>query len=252
MKAILTDTTLCTGCERCVAACSETHDLPEEIRFRWSMGDGLSGRRLTTVLHLPPNEFVRKQCRHCLEPACVAACPVGALRKTDEGAVVYDFHKCMGCRYCMMVCPFGIPRYEWESRIPRVRKCTLCASRLAEGKEPACTETCPTGATIFGERDELLAEAHRRIDADPDRYVDHVFGETEVGGTALLTISGIDLQALMLGNEAGERPYPELQEAAMNAVPVAFLSMGALMGGLHWIIERRNKLAIEGDEEQDG
>lgn len=252
MKAILTDTTLCTGCERCVAACTETNDLPEDVRFRWNEGDGLSAARFTSVLHLPPDEFVRKQCRHCIEPACVAACPVGALTRTDEGAVVYDFAKCMGCRYCMMVCPFGIPRYEWEARVPRVRKCTLCAPRLAEGKEPACTEACPTGATIFGERDELLTEARRRIQAEPGRYVDHIFGEAEVGGTALLTISSIDLQALVQGREAGERPFPELHEAAMNAVPVAFLSMGAVMGGLHWIISRRIKLAAEGDEERDG
>jgi len=249
MKAILTDTTLCTGCERCVAACTERNELPEEVSFRWNENDGLSGHRYTSVLHLEPDEFVRKQCRHCLDPACVAACPVGALEQTDEGAVVYDFAKCMGCRYCMMVCPFGVPRYEWDRRVPRVQKCTLCAEQIADGGQPACTEACPTGATIFGEREELLAEAHRRIAAEPDRYVNHVFGESEVGGTCVLTIASIELDALFCGRKPGEEPYPELTEKAMQAVPVAFVGMGALMGGLHWIIGRRDKLAAEPEEE---
>ncbi len=248
MKAILTDTTLCTGCERCVSACVEANDLPPEAPRRWSSADGLSSRRFTSVIHVAPDEFVRTQCRHCLEPACVAACPVGALEKTEDGAVVYDFDLCMGCRYCMMACPFGIPRYEWESLVPRVTKCTLCHERLREGEPPACTEACPTQATIFGEREELLAEAHRRIAADPERYVDRVFGEHEVGGCSVLTISSVDLDFLLLGSDPGERPMPDRQRAAMAAVPPTFVGMGVLMGGLHWIIGRRNKLAAEREE----
>jgi formate dehydrogenase iron-sulfur subunit len=245
MKAILTDVTRCTGCEECVAACKDANELEEDVSYRWSAPDRLSSTRLTSIVHLPSNEFVRKQCRHCLDPACVAACPVGALRQTSEGAVVYDFHKCLGCRYCMMACPYGIPRYEWEELVPKIRKCTMCHERLVEGLQPACTEACPHEATLFGDRDELLAEAHRRIEAEPGRYIDKVFGELELGGTCVLYISNVALDFLQQGRDPGQRPMPELQAAAMKAVPPTFVAMGALMGGLHWIIGRRMKIADE-------
>ena len=127
----------------------------------------------------PGHAYVRKQCRHCLEPACASACPVGALHKTDLGAVVYDAARCMGCRYCMMACPYGIPRYTWDAAVPYVRKCILCYSRIEQGRQPACTEACPSKATIFGDRDELLAEAHRRIAENPGQYGKKVWGEKE-------------------------------------------------------------------------
>ena len=192
---------------------------------------------------------MRKQCRHCLEPACVSACPVGALVKTDEGPIVYDPVKCMGCRYCMMACPFGIPRYDWEKPVPYVQKCTMCYERQLEGEQPGCTEACPTEATIFGDRDELLAEAQRRIDAEPGRYGNKVWGRTEVGGTSVLYVSGIELDFLQVGRPTGETPMPERTALAMHAVPFAFVGMGALMGGLYWIIGRRNEMAGAKPEE---
>jgi formate dehydrogenase iron-sulfur subunit len=168
---------------------------------------------------------------------------VRALYKSDEGPIIYDPQKCMGCRYCMMACPFGIPRYEWESPVPYVMKCTMCHERQKEGKQPGCTEACPTEATIFGERDELIAEARRRIEAEPDRYVRKVYGVKEVGGTSVLYISDIDLEFLHVGRETGLTPMPERTEMAMHAVPFVFVGMGALMGGLYWIIGRRKQLA---------
>lgn len=162
--AILTDTTRCTGCESCVHACKQTYGLGRDRAWRWKERiDDLSATRFTTIENRPGGHHVRKQCRHCLEPACVSACLVGALQKTELGPVVYDQNRCMGCRYCMMACPYGIPRYEWQTAVPYVRKCILCYDRIKEGKQPACTEACPYNATIFGTRAEMLTEARRRF-----------------------------------------------------------------------------------------
>lgn len=168
--AILTDTTKCIGCNQCSIACKRANHLAPDVPRRWDLEDGLSARNWTSVVQGPDHSFVRKQCRHCLEPACVSVCPVGALTKTALGPVVYDSQKCMGCRYCMMACPYSIPRYDWDQTTPYVRKCILCYGRIREGKLPACIEACPTKATIFGDREALLAEAHRRIAENPGVY----------------------------------------------------------------------------------
>ncbi len=243
--AILTDTTKCTGCSECAIACQRVNRLERDIPRRWDFGDGLSAENWCSVVDAADNTFVRKQCRHCLDPACVDACPVGAMHKTAAGPVLCDTSKCIGCRYCMMACPFGIPRYEWSNVVPYVRKCVLCYDRIKAGGQPACTEACPAKATIFGDRDELLAEAHRRIRRNPGKYLDRVWGESEVGGTSVLYISGIDLSFLTYGEHFGKEPLPQTTTLAMESVPFAFLGMGAAMGGLYWIIERRNRLQAE-------
>lgn len=156
MKAILTDTTKCIGCRECVLACKKEYHLEPETPRRWEREDGLSARNWTSIVQRPNGKFIRKQCRHCINPACVSACPVQALKKTPEGAVIYDSSRCMGCRYCMIACPYGIPRYDWDQPVPYVRKCILCYDRIKDGGQPACVEACPTEATIFGNRDELL------------------------------------------------------------------------------------------------
>jgi formate dehydrogenase iron-sulfur subunit len=245
MMAILTDTTRCVGCEKCVEGCKKVNGLADDVPFRWRLDDGLNSTRWTTILRRPGGEYVRKQCRHCLEPACASACPVKAIYqvKKHEGPVIYDPSKCLGCRYCMMACPFGIPRYEWESPVPYVMKCTMCHERQQRGEQPGCTEACPTEATIFGERDALIAEARRRIEAEPGRYLDRIWGLEEVGGTAVLYISDIDLGFLHVGRDVGDEPMPERTRYAMDAVPFAFVGMGLLMGGLWWVIGRRNEMA---------
>ncbi len=244
--AILTDTTKCIGCRECVIACKREYDLEQGLPREWNLYDGLSARNWTSIIDKPDGLFVRKQCRHCLDPACVASCPVGALIKTKEGPVTYESDICMGCRYCMMACPYGIPRYDWDQTAPYVRKCILCHPRVVKGKQPACTEACPTQATIFGDRDELLAEAHRRINENPGKYVPRVWGEDQVGGTSVLYISDHDLSFLTYGQEYGEKPVPERTKLAMNAVPFAFAGMGAAMGILNWVIGRRIKNGEEG------
>jgi formate dehydrogenase iron-sulfur subunit len=246
-KAILTDTTLCTGCEECVKACKQEKKLGKDTPRRWKQRiDDLSSTRYTTMVRRPGNRFARRQCRHCLEPACVSVCIVGALQSTPDGPVIYDSDRCIGCRYCMMACPYGIPRYDWQATVPYVRKCDMCFERLEVGKEPACTEACPEKATIFGPRDELLEEAHRRIAANPGKYQGRVFGETEVGGTSVLYVSDIPLDFLAWKADLGDEPLPDLTWAALSKVPPMLLGVGALMAGIFWITGRRMKLEAEG------
>ena len=244
--AILTDTTRCVGCEKCVTACKKENGLGPDRPRRWKTQiDDLSSTRFTTLARRDADHFVRLQCRHCVEPACVSACIVGALQKTPEGPVIYDSDRCMGCRYCMVACPFEIPRYEWESAVPLVRKCTMCFPRISRGELPACVEACEQQATVFGARADLLAEAQRRIRSDPGRYVDKVVGEKELGGTSVLYISDIDLSFLLNRPDLNDRPLPELTWAALSKVPPMILGVGGLMAGVWWIKGRRKRLANE-------
>jgi formate dehydrogenase iron-sulfur subunit len=260
MKAILTDITKCIGCAECVNACKVINNLPPDKPREWQKNDGLSANNWTSVLS-NQKYFVRKQCRHCVEPACASVCPVGALHKTEMGAVIYDKEKCLGCRYCMMACPFGIPRYDWENAVPYIKKCILCYYNIKEGKikEPACTSACPTGATIFGERNELLAEAKRRIANEPQKYMNHIYGEKEVGGTNVLYITSkdcpldflfyynhrLDKGRNLVGNPDINEPLPNTTKWAMGAVPFAFLGMGAVMTGTYWVIKRRQEQEVK-------
>ncbi len=249
LKAILTDTTLCVGCEACVVACARENKLGKDVPRRWKMKiNDLSSTRYTTLVRRPGNRFVRRQCRHCLEPACVSACLVGAMRKTPEGPVIYDTAKCMGCRYCMVSCPYGIPRYDWEKSVPYVRKCDMCYARITRGAPPACVEACPEHATIFGSREAMIAEAHARIQRNPGRYKNKVFGETEVGGTSVIYVSDISLDFLAWKPGLEDKPLPELTWAALSKVPPIILGMSGLMAGIWWIIHRRMTLAAEPEE----
>jgi formate dehydrogenase iron-sulfur subunit len=247
--AILTDTTKCIGCNQCVIECKRVNHLAPDAPRRWDRRDGLSARNWTSIVEGPRRTFARKQCRHCLDPACVSACPVGALSRTELGAVVYDSAKCIGCRYCMMACPYGIPRYEWQQPIPYVQKCIFCYDRIRSGGQPGCTEVCPTQATVFGDRDALVAEAQRRIRESPGRYVDRVWGEHELGGTSVLYVSNVDLSFLSSGVGGETTPRPETTALAMHAVPFAFTGVVALMAGSSWIIGRRMKRRSENPDE---
>jgi len=246
--AILTDVTRCIGCEACVAACQKTYHTGPDAPYRWQWSASqLSSTRWTTLYRAPKGRYVRAHCRHCLDPACAAACPVGALKKSPEGPITYDATICMGCRYCMMACPFRMTRYEWESATPRVRKCILCHDRIltGEAEQPACTSACPTEATIFGDRDELLADARRRIQEHPGRYIDHIWGEHEVGGTSVLYISDVDLRTAGWPDYLDDRARPPLAREVLHTVPYTFAGVAAAMVGIHWIIGRRQRLALE-------
>jgi formate dehydrogenase iron-sulfur subunit len=236
---ILVDVTRCTGCHQCVEACAAANQLGPSTYSIQQSPDGLSANRWSAIVESPEGGYVRKFCRHCLEPACVSVCPVGAMYRTPEGVVLYDSQKCMGCRYCMMACPYGIPRYEWDSAAPWVQKCKLCYARIKEGKIPVCVESCPEQVMDFGERSELLGLAHQRIQGAPSRYLSTVYGEHEVGGTAVLYISNVHLDFLGFQSTPPEEPLPELTWNWLNKVPGISVGMTGLMTGLLWVIGRR-------------
>ena len=233
--ACLVDLTRCIGCRKCEEACNRVNDLPVpsrsfedpeafEIKRRPDAGAYTVVNRYATGTHglgyRPSPTYVKVQCMHCQNPSCASACPTGALAKQPNGAVTYDASRCIGCRYCMVACPFQIPAYEYDKALaPRVRKCTFCFDRVKEGKLPACAAICPVQAIAFGPRDVLLAEAKRRISGHPARYVNHVYGEHEVGGTCWLYISGVPLETVALPDMPSEPPSrttESLQHALFN------------------------------------
>ncbi|MCM2258550.1 MAG: 4Fe-4S dicluster domain-containing protein [Vicinamibacteria bacterium] len=239
--AVLVDTTLCISCRACEAACAEFNQLPAPPE---TPEGGFPGRRETsttafTVVNRGADagangepRYAKQQCLHCLHPACASACPVRALEKTPEGPVVYHADLCMGCRYCMVACPFGIPKYEYEKAIPYVRKCTFCFERQQRGQAPSCTSVCPTGALKFGKRSALLDEARRRVYGEGSRYVAHIYGERESGGTSWLYITDVPFESLGL-KAVGETSPTQLTETALNAVPLVMTLWPPLLMGLY-------------------
>jgi formate dehydrogenase iron-sulfur subunit len=235
-KGLLIDTTLCIGCEACEEACKEVNNLPGEVEEK------LTAYTWTYLTEHGDDAYCRHLCMHCKEPSCASVCPVGAFEKTSAGPVIYHEDRCIGCRYCMLACPFGIPKYEWDKALPRVQKCIMCYQRLDRGEVPACVEACPTGATAFGERRALIHEAHRRIREKPDQYVDHIYGENEAGGTGVLFLSNIDFGKLGFPQGLGAEPLPELTWRALVQVPRIVVVGGTFLFGLWWIINRRMEL----------
>ena len=261
-KAVLCDATKCIGCRACQVACKQWNELPAEETTNQGTYENppqLSAYTFTKIRFTEVEDsgkfhfvFHKVQCMHCEHPACVAACLVGALQKTPEGPVVYDDSKCIGCRYCMLACPFGIPNFEWEKPLPWIRKCTFCADRQSEGLKPACVTTCPTGALKFGEREDLIAEARERIAAAPDKYVDYIYGENEVGGTSWLYLSPVPFEKLELPT-LGPEPVTVDVERAMGAVLPVLVGVAGVMSGVYWLTKRRQKLSQEkaGDEKKE-
>ena len=249
MLAILVDVSQCTGCEKCTVACIDSHGLDQKKadRDRVDGKDGLSANRLMSINTVAEGHFARYACMHCVDPSCVSACLVGGLTKTDKGAVVYDSSKCIGCRYCMLACPFHVPRYEWENTAPLVKKCDMCIDRLSEGRQPACVEACPNHVLTFGERDKLLKEAHRRLGADSQRYVQHVWGEMEFGGTGVMYISDVDLNKLGW-DEIVTEGIPDITTPLIEKTPFIGGGVALSLLAVNWVIGRRMKLAKEGDK----
>ncbi|HEX5130922.1 MAG TPA: 4Fe-4S dicluster domain-containing protein [Candidatus Krumholzibacteria bacterium] len=247
-KSMLIDITRCVGCGACTEACLQAHNLSTNVDDIKELSAGA-----LTYVSEHGDLYVRKLCMHCLEPTCTSVCPVAALKKTPEGPVVYEASRCIGCRYCMQACPFDVPRYEWDKVVPGVAKCDFCATRQAQGLMPACAEACPEAATVFGTREELLAEAHRRLEADPDSYYPHVFGEHEVGGTSMLFLSPVSFDQLAfplpLPSEAlGKRTW-----ASLSHVPDVVTIGGAMLLAIWWITRRRAEVArVEGPGASNG
>ncbi len=234
-KALLIDLTMCVGCNSCQEACKKENGLPEGEEKSLSA-------TAYTALNEYDGVFVRRMCQHCLEPTCASVCPVGAFTKTPEGPVVYDESKCIGCRYCIQACPFQVPRYQWNSTYPRVEKCKFCTSRISRGLQTACAEACPTGATKFGDRDELVREAYARMRAEPGKYVDRIYGLEDVGGTSVLYLSSVAFEKLGFKTQLQQSALPMLTWNALSKVPGVVGVGGVLLYGIWWITNRRTEV----------
>jgi len=246
-KAFLIDITECVGCGSCYEACKEQNHLPQTSDD--PIKDSLSDKTYT-IVEQRGDYFVRRMCQHCEDPTCVSVCPVGAFTKTEVGAVLYDESKCLGCRYCMQACPFQIPRYEWGSLKPRVQKCIMCYDRVKNGELPACAEACPTGATLFGDRDEMIAIAKQRLAENPDKYYQHIYGLEEVGGTSVLYLSPVPFEELGFNTKLLKTALPNFTHEALAKIPTLVTVGGVLLTGFYWLTNRKNEIAREKFEEQ--
>ncbi len=235
-KALLVDITKCIGCQTCSTACKEAHGTPGDPEPHLSA-------TAFNIVQETQGKFVRKMCMHCEQPACASACLVGALRKTEYGAVVYDKQKCVGCRYCMIACPQSVPRYEWSKLAPYMKKCDMCFDRVSQDKPTACAEVCPVQATLFGDRDDILREARKRIVEDTT-YVPHIYGEREFGGASMLFISDVPFEKLGFVLPKDDEPLPEVSRAALDEAPTVVLVGGTMLAGLYWITNRRREVLL--------
>ena len=276
IKSTLIDITKCIGCRACQVACKQWNDREgETTELQDYMGfqnpATLSAKTLTLItFHELPNEkapggldylFTMRRCLHCLEPACASACPTTALSAQLDGPVSYDADKCIGCRYCVWACPWSVPTAEWNSLTPKIQKCTHCADRTeqppAEARNgvaltederkrhsenivvPACVKACPADALRFGERNEMLQEAKNRVSGHPDKYVDHIYGEHEAGGTSVLYLSPVPFEKLGFP-AVGTKSYPSFSKLALGAVPPAVMALGALLGSAYTFFKKRS------------
>ena len=224
--AILVDTTRCVGCRNCETVCAEANGLPEPDVMDDSVLEAVrkTDEKQWSVINRFDTDagevFVKRQCMHCVQPACASACLTKAMKKTDEGPVVWRGNKCMGCRFCMVSCPFDMPKFEYASANPKIQKCKMCWERLKEGQLPACVENCPAEALSFGKRSEMISEARKRIVEDSDTYFEHIYGEHEVGGTGFLYLSPVPFEQVGFRTDLGNVAYPLLTQDFLYGVPI--------------------------------
>jgi len=254
-NAFLIDMTKCTGCRGCQVACKQWNQLEaEETEFFSGEGyqnpPAMSEYTFTRIKFRDyqkngQNEFAfyKEMCMHCDDPACASVCPVGAFEKTAEGPVVYKADRCIGCRFCMIACPFGVPKYEWSKGLPLVKKCTGCYSRIKEGMQPACATACPTAIT-YGSREELIKIAEERMAKNPGKYINKLYGKEEAGGTTVMYLTSLPFDELGF-KKVTLRPLPEYTWQALRYVPAAFLTVGGSLSALSWVTHRRDRLKNE-------
>jgi formate dehydrogenase iron-sulfur subunit len=239
---LLFDAAKCIGCGNCYEACKKQNNLPTTNED--FLKDHLSDKTYTVVEEYG-DTYARKMCMHCLEPACESVCPVGAFEKTELGPVLYDADKCIGCRYCMQACPHKVPRYEWESISPRVRKCDLCYDRIRRGELTACAEVCPVEATICGKLSDLIAIAKKRIKDNPNKYYPHIYGLEEAGGSNIMIISPVPFEQLGYSSKIPKQSMPTFTTQAMEKIPSVVSVGGVFLAGMYWLTKRKNELSKE-------
>jgi formate dehydrogenase iron-sulfur subunit len=256
---VLFDATRCIGCRRCEAGCNEVNHLPPPPEPFDDLSVLDKPRRTHAWTYTVVNRyddipgaagpvFRKNQCQHCLEPACASACFVRAFTKTPQGGVIWDGSVCVGCRYCMIACPFDIPTFEYDKVLaPRIMKCTLCYPQITSGEltVPGCVGACPVEALVYGKRTDLINIARTRISAFPDRYLNHIYGEREMGGTDWLYISGAPFRNIGLREDLGVTPAPELTAGALAAVPIIAAVWPVLLLGIYAVSKRKDQLADE-------
>lgn len=265
-KGVLVDLTKCIGCGSCVVACKMYNGnewiedraptsgeeaaladanwtVVQQCRISKETGQNLHIGGMSPLIKTDGSEewrFVKRQCLHCKDPACVSSCFATAFRQNDSGAVTYYPNLCVGCRYCMLACPFSIPKFEWGKAIPVLTKCTMCHNRIEHGDAPACVSVCPTNVMKFGEQEQLLKEAWDIIH-DDDRYMRHVYGEEEAGGTAWIYISDKPFDVLGFKTNVPRRSIPSYTSNFMHATPIVGVVWAAILTCLYFITKRRSK-----------
>lgn len=257
---VLVDTTVCIGCRHCEWACKEAHNIPagqlDEYHDRSIFKNFRrpNEKALTVVNEFenPKNKlspiYVKAQCNHCDHPACVSACIVGAFSKFENGSVVWDGDKCIGCRYCMVACPFQVPTFEYEKAIqPRIMKCDFCIERTKKGMIPACVEICPMEVMTYGPRNEIIQLAKERISLYPNRYENYIYGEKEVGGTSWVYIGNKKMWELGMP-KLKLSPAPGVSESIQHGIFAYFvppIALYSLLGGIMWLTKKRSDLEEE-------
>lgn len=284
---LLYDSTLCVGCKACVSACKQANNNPPEfstVDHLWDTPLDTSGYTFNLIkmyrngtMDTKDAEsngyaFMKTSCMHCADPSCVSACPVTAMTKDPvTGIVNYNPDRCIGCRYCVAACPFGIPKYQYDSPTGKIGKCELCSHRYKDGHYSACAEVCPTGATLYGKTSDLLKEAKRRLALKPGsatkyprgklggpdqsyegvvgKYLQHVYGEKEYGGTQVLKLSGVDFQKMGLPDlppDAAAAQSETIQHTLYGNMILPF----AVLGVMTWAA-KRNVIAVPDDENKE-
>lgn len=274
----LYDSTVCTGCKACVSACKQYNDMPQSSSSPqdplWDNALDTDSKTLNIIKlykdgtgeakdrEKDGHAYIKRQCMHCVDPACVSACPVTALTKDPKSGVVsYNKSACIGCRYCQLACPYNIPKFEFEKTFPQIRKCQLCSHRLEKGEIPACAEFCPTGATVFGKVDDLLAEAKKRLQYKPGSqqvypverlngkavaervvtpYIPHIYGEKEGGGTQILYLAGVPFEKLGMPM-LEERSDAQRSETIQHTIYKGMVAPIIFLGGLLYVVHKNTK-----------
>ena len=258
---MLYDTTLCIGCRACVTKCKEANDLPANRSADgiYDAPERLDGttKNVIQVAQLGGDKwsFMKAQCMHCADPACVSVCMAGALHRTAGGIVAYEASTCVGCRYCQVGCPFDVPKFEWSKALPRIVKCELCRHRADPKKtgalavaNPACCEACPREAVVFGTMSQLKGVAKARQAAHPERYAAKVYGEHDGGGTHVLYLTAKDVtfEALglpELGDESPAAPAEHVQHGMYKWFALPTILYGTLA---YTIVKNKKKQAASG------
>jgi Fe-S-cluster-containing dehydrogenase component len=251
---LMYDATKCIGCRACMPACQNANGLAADVGGSgglYMQPDTLNAHtknliKLYVAADGHERSFMKQQCMHCVDPACVSGCPMEALHKEPHGVVGWSSTLCIGCRYCQVACPFNIPKFEWDKVNPKIVKCELCRHIVGStATEPACTKVCPTHAVIYGKRSDLLAEAKRRIKEKPGFYFeDRVYGEFEGGGTQCLVLSHVDYSNLGLPKLGKESPAAQTRKVS-DFVYRGFLTPVVVYGGIVAIVRNRWKEHLE-------